>query len=542
MINKQAVASIRAEVTQGNLETALQQLSALFGADPALAELAQAAQVLQADFYQLKSQQLKSTIAADDARRIVNQLNDSTLQLLQQYERGQRGAQDQAPPTRSQAWRYYVAGGVVTLVAVLVLLYFFGPLGPQEEEPCPKYGDKYALKVMILPFKKGGAGQEMRPEFEIMDGLNRLIARTPQLRDKAVADVNERYNIEENYPSPDEADGKARTCSVQMIIWGKVTQSSGNRYKVDVFYKLLDASGIFNSGDTTINRLVHVTDNGAWSRGGDDWQSDLETITNLLYVVLANQSKATIPPAILANLTRTKSPSTLDTVGAAPAIDTLSSMVLADHYIQTGETDKAMRELNAVLDAYPENTSARKTRGALLAQKGDYAAAARDLEMAAASPEAASPELLKAQAQVYLKSGETVKAERTVERIEPKAESDSKWKQKIKQEIRDSSAVQQVRADLLKQKTRNQPANTELQLDAAKTNLNLGKVTDAIQYARQVIRTDPRNEEARRTIVEAHLLNEDTVKALEEAKAAERAGVKGILPEKLRTVRPLKPQ
>lgn len=513
----QNLGSIKQLISQGNLEEAYTQLVKLLDAYAHYAELADIARVNQADLYQLKAQTLKGIISPDDARLTSNQLADKALQLVRQLETGKTSFEEELKPTSSKAWRYYLAGGIVTLTVAILIWQLLGGKSDKLYE-CPEFSETAELKVMILPFKQTGNTKEAEPEFDILDGLDKLIEKTPGLYEKAMVDVNESYKIDENYPNSAQAADIARDCDVQMVVWGKVNQSTGKDYTVDVRYRLLDAGGVRYAGDTTISSLLAVTKEASWTR-------DVKAITRLLYLVLANRMQV----QIAANILEEFDPVTKVSTGAdsLALVDTSTSLVLADYYIQKNEPEKAIAQYDNVLSQDPNHSLALTKRGALLLKKQEYSAAARDLEAAgAAGPDAPTSALQKARVEAYLKSGQPEKARHEIESVrKDDKQRDGVWLETKTREIIDSTQALKERRDNMERLAAKRPGDVNLSVNAAKANLGLGNNEKAIKYATQALKRDPDNTKAVEVAAEAHLHNGDTAKAIETIKTAERAGV-----------------
>jgi len=329
--------SVKQSIAEGRLEEALQALVALLESNPNAGELAQAARVNQADLYQLKAQTIKGTVSNEEARLINNQVADNALLILGRFQQGKTTLSDPIPVReRANAWRYIALGGAVALIAAFLFWNIRNRKNAETE--CPTFGKNAALRVLILPMRQTGTLQNEEPELEIMDGLNKYIGKTPGL--SAIADVNENYNIEDNYPNPEEAAIIARNCNAQMIVWGRFNQNAPNNYRLDVQYKLLDAAGVRAGGDTTINRLLTVTDEGAWTH-------DAAAVVRLLYAIIATQANVRIASEVMDELTKP------DIKISANAIDTTINLVLADAYNMTGETKKAVDLYDQILEVYP---------------------------------------------------------------------------------------------------------------------------------------------------------------------------------------------
>lgn len=510
---KQALGAIKNSISQGNLEEAFDQLIAVLDAEEAYAELADIARVNQADLYQLKAQVLKGTISDEDTRLTQNRLADKALQIVRQLETGKVRFEEEIKPTSSKALRYYIAGGIVTLAIATLLWQFLGQ--SKAKSGCPVYSPTAELKVMILPFKQTGTEKQGDPAFDIMDQLNDLIEQTPGLRVRAIADVNELYDIEKDYPNSTRAVEIARGCDVQMLVWGKIRQISGDNYTVDMRYRLLDDGGVRFAGDTTISRLLSVTEEASWI-------SDVQAISYRLYLVLANQMQVPIAANFLQEL-HADSTARLK-VDSLMLVDTSTRFLLADYYIMKKEVDKAIAELDVILEYYPDNTTARKKRGALLLQKKEYGSAARDLEMASSTaPNQPNPAVKTALIKAYLESGQPEKAKQEVEAAQSDKSLDGAWLNQKSKEVQDSTLALQARRDVT-ERTAAISRNQSVRVNAAKYNLGLGEPERALKYSKQVLQTNPKNLEAIQVTVDAQLQQGDTARAMKTIKDAERAG------------------
>ena len=387
--------AIKTLIGEGNIETALVQLVALLDSDPDYSELAQVARVNQAELYQVKAQSLRGTISSEAAQLTINQVTDKALQIIRRLEAGKFTFQETAP-AHPKVWRYYVMGGIVALVGA----FFIWKLTQSPEpESCPQYDAKTRFKVMILPFKLTGEKKVTDPAIDIADGLNVLFSKTQNLQNDAVADVNERYDIGLNYPSLTEATTIAQGCGVQMIVWGKINETTDQGYKLDIRYKLLDGTTA-STGDTTLSNLLKMNDFGSLTR-------DVDAATRLLYLVLANWASIPIASNLLEG---TPMAAKMDSVSVPPLPDSTILIAVAQGHLTKKENDKALAIYNQILEVYPTQPTARRMRGALLYQKGDFAGAAADLEIAAPNADNADPDLLKIRAEASLKSGQPAKA------------------------------------------------------------------------------------------------------------------------------------
>lgn len=510
---KNKLSSIKSLIGEGNIDQALEQLVTLLDSDPRYAELAQAARVNQGELYHVKSQVLKSTIASDDARLATNQIADKVLQIIGRLESGKLSLQETgSKPAHPKAWRYYVIGGVVTLIGVIIAWNLLS----KKKEECPQYNIDARYKVMILPFKKTGDDKNTGPEFEIVDGLNTLISKTPRL--SADADVNESYNIDKNYPSFSEATEIARDCGVQMIVWGKINKNSADEYKMDVFYKLLDEGIVRSTGDTSLSQLLKNRDEGR------QLNRDAAAVTNLLYIVLANQAR--VP--VLASLLDALPPHSTDNVSAQSASDTswmFTMLALAENYKNNKQFDKAIDTYDQVLELFPENQEARQKRGALLYQNGDYAGAARDLEVAAPAGKVADANLLRIRSDAALKSGNPAKAVEDLNQLRNKSAAEAPWVKEKLEEVRDTMTEMKKRLDEVEQKAKTRPKDTQAQVEAGKISAGLGLHEKALTYSKQAITNAPANKDAYELKVNALLAKGDTAGVQKTLRDAEKSGI-----------------
>lgn len=535
MNSSQILPAIKQMIAEGNVDLALTRLIEFLESDPVYAELLQIARVNQADLYQNKASLLKGTISTEDNRLALNQVTDNVLQIVARVESGRFSHPGQEiPPTRSQAWRYYVAGGIVALaVAIAIWKFLGGSFSKATDDACPNFSSKYQWKVMVLPFKNTGTSKKT-PEFDISDGLNNLIQKTPAMVSSVIADVNEKYKIDENYPNPEEAADIARNCDAQMIVWGKINDSeSGSDYKLDVFYKLLDAGGVRLTGDTTLSSLLKIKEDGKLQL-----VADVDAVVRLLYVVLANQSRM----PIAANLIKVDTISAkMSALGTTPPVDTAIALAMADNLVQNNKKEEAIQVYDNVISAYPTYSEARQKRGALLYEKGDFAGAARDLDAAAPKAEKASSSLLRLRLDASLKSGQPDKANDDLKQLKKTKNYDGAWINKKNTEVSDSLLVFQIRRDKKERMATSQPQNTKAQIDAGRANIAVGDSERAIKNAEKALKINPKNAEAYEIKIVANAHKGDTMQVRRELEKATKEGinVKGILNNLPPTVRGL---
>lgn len=520
------IASVKTQIGEGNIESALNALITLLDSDAKYTELAQIARVNQGDLYQVKASSLKNTISNDDARRINNQVADNTLQIVQRLEAGKITFEDPRPsitPTRSQAWRYYAAGGIVTLAVALLVWRFYSNNNSTTNtinsgQDCPTYGNDILYKVMVLPFYQTGTKKGSAPEIDIAEGLNKFIDKAGNL--KASADVKKSVATSpDDYMQPAEAATIATACGVQMIVWGKINQSDDEGYKLDVRYKLLNEGGVVATGDTSLSNLLTLKDQGS------HLANDAESIAKYLYFVLANRAHV----SIAANLMPSSEVGINTKIqGAAAVLDSSEidlHIAYAVNLANNGQQKAALNEYEKILAQHPNHQETLEKRGGLLYKMGQYSAAARELQRAAPDPGKANSDLLKVRADANIKSGLLQEANEDINALKKKKGADRTWIDRKGKEASDSLAAVEKR--LVEQEriaATQKPISSKTRVGAAKDNISAGHPDKAIAQAKAVVESEPKNLEAIQVAVDAFLQKGDSVGARKFTREAEKRG------------------
>ncbi len=541
-----ALQTIKNQIAQGEVEQALPPLVTLLESNPAYAELLQAARVNQADLYQLKAQVLKGTIGADEARLVTNQITDNTLQIISRVEAGKLTLFDPQPanaePTPSKAWRYYVAGGIVTLAGVLIAMRIFA--GPKEEA-CPEFGKDKTLKVLVLPFLKVGEDKDKSkksPEFDIALNLRRRFTKNIQLARIAEADVKEAYDIEKNYPNPDEALGIARECGADLIVWGRIDVDNNPTDMADVEYRLVDPRKSKISDDPAINQLLAITGQGIW-------HDNLDIISMQLYLIITNHAAVPIDNGILDSiLVHSQTPMVAYAEPDAPYTDessdpipmasrvsatntTYTLLSVGDLATRRNKLDTAINIYNRTLVMNPNNVDALRKRGALLFEKGDFANAAQDFDMALRRDTAHAKELQTKQIEAYRRSGQPDKAAKCLKEFRKKNaspdQSTSAWIAKEEKSIETTRMAALKEADALNQQlARSKRVDVTKQIAAAQANRNVGRFDQAETQARVAVTKAPANPEANNLLIDLLIDKGDTAAAKKIISRAAKSGVR----------------
>jgi tetratricopeptide (TPR) repeat protein len=203
----------------------------------------------------------------------------------------------------------------------------------------------------------------------------------------------------------------------------------------------------------------------------------------------------------------------------------VTAMALAENHTSNKQDNKAIEAYDQVLQTFPDNREALQKRGALFYKKGDYAAAARDLEYAVPEGKTPTPELLKIRADAALKSGNPVKALEDLRKLPRTDSEENKWIKDKVQEARDTMKVLQQRLDDLESQAKAQPKNSKKQVEAGKTSAGLGRHDAALNYANKALKNNPKNKEAYELKVESQVAKGDVTGAEQTIEAAKLNGV-----------------
>lgn len=512
-----ALSAIKQLAGQGDVENALAQLLTILDGKPEMAALSQAVRVNQADFFQIKSQVLRGTISSDNARLANNQITDNLLRIVQRLETGKTTLEEAPPPEQvhsGNAWRYYTAGGIVALALAFISWQFFF----KKSQECPEYGKQKTQRVMILPLKRTDTSNSAKREFDIADELNTLFEKDPQLSAIAEADVNEAYDIDKNYPNPSEADAIAANCGVEMIVWGKISNSKDT---IEVRYKLLNPATPKSARGTDpyLSKLLTLSTEGVWVQ-------DAKTIAKLIYLVLANQTgntelafetiKSLQMPMVAADITAASLPAN---------VDTSTMLLLADYYRTTGKSDSAILVYNHLLAYHPDNNTALKLRGSLNYKNEKYWAAARDLQDIEPDPAKVDPAILPIRADAYLKCGWPEKARQDLEQIKKDTLASKEWIKLKERGIKDSLNVYQAQIKVSEKKLAKKPTDVVSRLTLAKAQNAVGDTDAATKNAEVVQKQIPKSTAPVAIIVEASIQEGDIQKADKTIQKADKMGL-----------------
>lgn len=521
MDQSRALAEIEAFIGEGDTEKALELLLSLLGSKPEWAELNQTVRIIQADYFQIKSQSLRGTITADNERTAYNQIRDKLLGVAQSIK-ANKPIPEAAYVAPKQAWRYYAAGGVV---AVAVVFLFMNVLNGKKEA-CPSFGDQIRQRVMILPFKKTDSSNQTEQEILLTTAFNELVLKDN--KQFAEADVNQAYDINKNYPNPSEAAAIGRECGVEIVVWGT---TGASKDVIEVRYRVVKPAALAMYRDTSripdyINSIKDLGMEGVL-------KGDVQTVARMLYMVAIMQEGSNdMALRALNNLQpiamNEDAAGGLTKSAAMAAIDTTALLLNAEALLQIpSKQDSALQLFNEVLAVYPENYRALRGRGFYFLKEKDYTAAVHDLHIAQPDPSKVDPTTLRIRTDAYLKGGWPEMARRDLEQIkkDTTAKTNKAWIKDREKKITDSLHVYEVRLEQAQSAALKTPGkNADAKIRIAKANIALGKPDEAVKYSESVNLTNPKNTRAIEATLEAYTQKADLQKAQETIDKAERRG------------------
>jgi tetratricopeptide (TPR) repeat protein len=546
------VTEIESLISAGELETAIEQLMQFVRGDARWADFEQDVRINQADYYNLKSQQIRGVISAEDERLTRNRITNNIVTVLERIKKAQKTGttaadvleeEDGTEPSTNRKLYYYIMGGAVALAIAGAVWYFL------KADPCPRYNAASRYRVMVLPFLQTGIKKTSTPAVEIADGLNVLFGNTPALQKQAEALVGKHDITETTYPSFSKAEQLGRDCGVQMVVWGKIRQITDTTYTLDVRYKLMDDELGLSIGDTTLSTVTAGAENAAAGIGDtvlsrlldmeqqkklyqdnrirtkDHLTEDLTAATRYLYAVLANHVRAPVAAQFWQNSLKMAGPAANGGVAsAAPGLPPADMQLLqAENFLRRGDTTMALETYTEILEKDPANQEAYLKRGALYYAQKRYKKATDDLQAAAPSLKTASPDLLKTRIESAVRSGQPAQAQADLKAYQTQVKEDQ-WTEQKHREVQDSLLRWQKIRQASELKANSRPADRKANLEAAKANLATGNRARAEQYAAKVIKSDPVNIPALEILVTSQLAQGDTARAKKTLKEAAEKG------------------
>jgi tetratricopeptide (TPR) repeat protein len=174
---------------------------------------------------------------------------------------------------------------------------------------------------------------------------------------------------------------------------------------------------------------------------------------------------------------------------------------LADQLFRRNKASEARKLIDAVLEKKPGQVLASIVKSRLLARAGDDAAARTVLEEATkANPD--DPKLLMALSRAHLDAKDYPAAAKVLEHGRTACPLDGDWLEQLARLYRTTGETEKL-IGVLQELVMHDPDELDGRVRLARVSLEAGKPADAERFAKDALRIDVNNEDARKTLIEA---------------------------------------
>lgn len=249
MENNPDIAAVRALLSQGDTGKAVQMLISLLEKDARFKDnLLRTLRVAEANYNATRQQELKGILPFQEAQREYSKVNDTLLAVLDDVESGRVPAVATTPARRLNIKWLGIAGGALFLGALLAWLLIWG-----RKNECPRFENKKALHVMILPFDRLG-GNEARPALRIQGAIEELTQKAGILSEVKISPRDLKNGV-----SSSEAEQMARECGADLVIFGQYQGFANDSIRVKMGFKFIREGGAaFNGPFKTFRDVTAV--------------------------------------------------------------------------------------------------------------------------------------------------------------------------------------------------------------------------------------------------------------------------------------------
>jgi|APTNR8051073442_1049403.scaffolds.fasta_scaffold00295_16 tetratricopeptide (TPR) repeat protein len=511
----QLIAEIKRLVGKADIEHALQRLvEELEKAGSSLANDAIQAQSL---FQKTQKDEKQGLVSFENARLNYNQVTDQILDLLETLKKEEVSEIQRKPAKRLLPW---ILGGVLILGAVIAALVFSNKqeeLPPVADPSCPAFEDTMAFKILVLPFRPLRQGEV--PSDDIHWQIKGKLA---ELNDQAGINAGiEFYKIDVikdkgRYPlTTKEAERIARDCNAQLIIWGTTENEAMGKNIVLTKYKFLniDLKKLLITGDTEVDTLTSLSSiftEGLLTEG-------IFANMQLLFGVIANEMGK--PEEAIAQLENIQP--------GDSAAHVLVNMVLSDSHLATNHPEKALENVNKVLETHPAYPLALNNRAVLNFEMGNTTEALNDINtMIELKPDTAKlVEAFMARSAIHLKIQAIDKAEQDLEKASELKPQYDKNIQQLRTAIFDEKKVLLNIKREAERKIQSNPEDTKALEDKAGADKALGNKQEALSAAKAAAANDSKDPRVHSILLEEAVRTNDTNSFKKLTKKAEQVGI-----------------
>lgn len=505
-------------VGEAETEKALDSLLLFFQSDRKYTRLKRIARKTQALYYKTLQDETKGIISFDNAKLNYNTVNDMILRLLDDLEQGNLNpARYEVERDKTPGWQLIVSLLTLVVLAAGVGYWIFSASG--RPAICPDFARTSLFNVLLTPFDDL-AGSDLKPHVEIQRELIKRINRNQQLTGKSDVKVTYRKVSETNILTPPEAESLGLECLAQLVMWGTAENTAKGKI-IEAEFKLVNQDQLkltkldILNGTTLIDTVETITSISGNGILVNNINMIIEAFFGLINHELGNHEAAI---ASLEPVTTSFEMGEQRDSSAFLAWNT----VLADSYIATDNSEKAIETYDKVLEVHPNYTLALANRGLLQFKMQNYAASINDLtDYLAMKP--TDVNVRTARAEAYMKTREYDKAQKDYEIIRKNKPEDprvnNRW-QELDREIKKQNRLK-VEASSLLRNNANDLSALQLGAEAA---LSTGDHKKAEEYASRAIRLEPSNLQAWGILIEAQLEKGNQAAAEQTIQRAEQAG------------------
>lgn len=248
MENNLDIATVRALLSQGDTGKAVQLLISLLEKDTRFKDnLLRTLRVAEANYNATRQQELKGILSFQEAQREYSKVNDTLLAILDDFEAGRAPALA-APPSRVNIKWLGIAGGALLLGGLLAWWLVWG-----RKDECPRFENKTALHVMVLPFDRLG-GNEARPALRIQNTIEELTQKAGIPSEVKISPRDSKNGV-----SSQEAEKMARECGADLVIFGQYQGFANDSIRVRMGFRFIREGGTaFNGPFKTFRDVTAV--------------------------------------------------------------------------------------------------------------------------------------------------------------------------------------------------------------------------------------------------------------------------------------------
>lgn len=449
-------------------------------------------------------------ISFENAKLSINQVTRRILEILDELEKELR--EEIRPSGRKFPVLIIISALVIIMGAIVAVWLLQRPDTPEEPETPQGTADVYCsgfsnvdaeFRVLILPYyfigQPLGSHHLVRLRLGALRDEYNIRLASEIYRDSSLAANGERYPA-----SADEAAIYGENCKAELVIWG-TEEPRTNENVIRTRYKFLTNNDSINltklkisdTGVDTLQTLSSILTEGALT-------GEIEQIIKYLFGLIKFE-EGDYDKAIAA-----LEGAQLETKDTSARL--VRDWILFDSYWKKKDEDMALKALDQVLTADPENALARNNRAAIKYTREKYEEAAEDLEMAN-EKEPLDTVVLNNRLYANLAAQRVSVAKETANKLKEVTPPNRELTVKSGDIDRKITTISREQESVILNTNRileSNPRDMEALQKQAQAYLNLGNLDGAIAAANKILQQDARNETAYLILLKAYTkLNRD---------------------------------